>query len=1416
MAAYPVFKPPKAFDFQSKNPNKEWRTWKREFQIFIGATGGEALAAHRIRDMFLASIGPDGIEVFDTFEFLKDDPANEGQKVPNEEPTLLEITNKFDDFFEPKKNSVFERYKFWSISQNGNSIDKFYTELCTQVKHCEFKEKDEMIRDKIIFSITNKKVQERLLRSGEIDLIKVLDICRAAETSQAQMKVIQKDKESDVMAIGTGSKNKNRRPSSKKEYGKPDVGYKPNSNEYDCRKCGTRHGQASCPAFGRSCKKCGKQNHFTVGCFSRTSNRYENNQNRYPKRASKLHNIEQSETESDSEDDFSIDFIQCDEVSNDKKENTWKTKLTLFNNCVSFKIDTGSQVDIVPLKVFEKLDYKPELEKTSKVLSTYGNFKIEPTGQFQALVGSQMVKFLVTDVGSCPILGLDTSRKLGLINKHESVQVSVVKKVKVANSKSTRLKIDKSDSKSENLKSSAYNNKSAKNEPKNAQTSNDDTNKSAQSGNSAKATKEGLIATYKENFTGLGKMNGVHHIVTDPNIKPVIHPPRKVPFTVKDKLKAKLNELIERGVIRKVDRPTRWVNSLVVVEKSNKDLRLCLDPKQLNKAIQREHHKIPTPEEIATEMAGKKVFSVLDLKDAFWQVELDQESADLCTFSTVFGRFQFLRLPFGIKSATEILQRKMEEIFGDIEGIHIIHDDVIVAGKDDNEHDEIMKNLMIRATENNVKFNGAKLQYKVDHVKYCGNIISAEGLKVDPDKIVAINEMIPPSDKQGVQRLLGTVNYLRQFIPNMSEVSEPLRILLKKDVAWHWDHQQQESFDKIKELLTSSPVLQYFNVNGDVVLQSDASKGGLGSVILQGNLPVAYSSRSLKPAEVNYAPIELELLGIVTACEKFHQYIYGKDIEVNTDHKPLIGVFNKPLNSAPPRLQAMLLRLQKYSLTLKYIPGKDLHIPDTLSRASLIRSLKDESDTLHQEGEHMIHSIRANAPITEKKAEEFRTAYSSDPDFEELSKQCKKGWPQHIKNVPQNVRCYWPVKDELHQVDGLFFKGDKIIVPKCLREEMLIKIHESHLGIVKCKSRARSCLYWPRLNEDIEMFIQKCKTCNKHANKNIKEPLLPHEVPDRAWQKIGMDIFTIGDQDFLVVIDYWSRYPELEKLNFKTAREIISKLKPMFARHGIPEVLIADNMPFGSAEMREFAKNWEFEIVTSSPRYPKSNGLAERNVQTLKKLLKKAIDSNGDTTLVLLNWRTANVTGTDLSPAELLMNRRLRTRLPVKASLLEPKISKGVKQTFKNLQEKAKSYYDIQAKSLSMLRAGEKVRYQKGSVWLPAIVVARHHSPRSYLIRTESKHVLRRNRHQLKSVVEDSDETNNDSSGSDLEGDDPVNDNMIVHPEPLVERQNINNDEQLVPEPNINNNEQLVPEPVRTQSGRVVRNPDRYGNFVYY
>ena len=314
-------------------------------------------------------------------------------------------------------------------------------------------------------------------------------------------------------------------------------------------------------------------------------------------------------------------------------------------------------------------------------------------------------------------------------------------------------------------------------------------------------------------------------------------------------------------------------------------------------------------------------------------------------------------------------------------------------------------------------------------------------------------------------------------------------------------------------------------------------------------------------------------------------------------------------------------------------------------------------------------------------------------------------------------------------------KGDRLITPSSLRREMLGKIHSSHLGVEKCINRARETVYWPGVCEQIKEKVAKCEICNKYRNCQIKEPLLPHPVPDRPWQVLAADLFVLPQGKFVVLVDYYSTYFELAQLRDITSATVINCLQQHMSRHGIPEILYFDSGPeFSSLEFRRFSKAYEFHHVTSSPRFPQSNGLAERTVQTAKKLLKKAYEDKKDPYLAILELRNTPIPGVGLSPTQLLMGRCTRSIIPIKSTLLTPKTynTKEVQSALTSRQQTQKEYFDRSSKALKPLLPGDTIRMRQGNTWEPAVLVreSKAGEPRSYIVRANN-HEYRRNRKDI-------------------------------------------------------------------------------------
>jgi len=738
-----------------------------------------------------------------------------------------------------------------------------------------------------------------------------------------------------------------------------------------------------------------------------------------------------------------------------------------------------------------------------------------------------------------------------------------------------------------------------------------------------------------------------------------------------------------------------------------------------------------TLDDILPQLSGAKYFTKLDARSGYWAIKLSRDSSYLTTFNTPYGRYRFLRLPFGLKSSQDEFQRQIDESFEGLSGIVSICDDILVFGRTRDEHDTNLRNILKRSLEKGIRLNEEKLEVGVTEVQYFGHILSAEGLKPDPAKVAAVREMEPPRDRAELETILGMVNYLSKFAPNLAEVTSPLRQLLAKDVEFSWDSPQIDAFQKVKDIITISPgpVLSYFDPKKPLTLQVDASKYGLGAALMQDDKPVAYASKSLTTTEINYAQIEKEMFAILFGCKRFHQYVYARKVHVQTDHLPLVSIMKKPLYAAPPRLQRMLLQLQRYDLEVKHYQGKNIPVADTLSRKFLSDTYPILSDGIDMQ----VHMVLSALPVSDRKKEEIQSLTEQDPQLVILKQVIIEGWPEKRSSCQSEIIDYWNYRDTLSVVDGLILKGHKIVIPQALRQKMLETVHSGHLGIEKCLKRARDVLFWPRISADISDLVSKCSICLERRSSNQKEPLITHDVPEYPWQKVATDLFTWDNKEYIVVVDYFSRYFEVKALVSSKSCTVINHMKSIFARFGIPEVVVSDNQTcYSSREFASFAKEWDFKHVTTSPTYPQSNGLAEKTVQTVKRILSKAKADGREPLIGILEYR-ATALDIGFSPAELLMGRQLRSILPTTREKLIPKtpITAEVKKKITLRKKKTKNYCDKSAQPLKPLKEGESARVQlKGQKWEPAVVI-RKHNERSYTVRTKDGTIYRRNRRQL-------------------------------------------------------------------------------------
>ncbi|XP_038047830.1 uncharacterized protein K02A2.6-like [Patiria miniata] len=1130
-----------------------------------------------------------------------------------------------------------------------------------------------MLRDRLVCGVQNERIQKSLLAQPEdkLDLKRTVELAQSMQLAGDQAKMLSAststmaESNTTVNAFKKKQAQRLNRPtwSNQRQTSARSSSTQQQKPRKPCGNCGTFHKRRECPAYGKTCHKCNKKNHYADYCRS-SRHVYTVNPDSY------------SEEDEPAVDEQELFYVRAVDNTNLNLKHDIHATLVVNNTHVPVQLDTGARCNVLPMNVYNVIAPPKSIDNSkSTKLIAYGGTELHTVGlatlpcRIDSSQTEHNIDFHIVDTQVKAILGLTDCLRLGLLSVNNLVY----------------------------------------------HVSND-------------TTSPQVFKDYEDLFdSSLGSLPVIYTMTIDPNATPVVRPPRRIPAAMQDKVKSELQRMTTLGVITPVSEPTDWVSSMVATHKKNsEEIRLCIDPRDLNGALKRPHHPTRTVEEVAAKMDGATVFSVLDAKCSFWQIPLDYESSLLTTFSTPYGRYRYLRMPYGLCSASDVYQRTMEQIFADLP-CSIIVDDILVGGRTKEEHDRNLKTVLDRIRKINMRLNPTKCRFGLEQVSYVGHVFTASGLKPDPAKVSAITDMPPPTDVTALQRFLGMVTYLAKFVPNLSDLTAPLRELTHSDIHWCWLEQHNAAFLAIKDKIANAPTLMYFDVRKPVTLTCDASKFGLGTACLQEGAPVAYASRTMSDTEQRYAQIEKELLAVVFACTKFHDYIYGKDIVVETDHQPLVTIVKKPLLSAPARLQRMLLRLQRYNITLVYKKGKELFLADTLSRAPLTTT-GTETDDLQ---------VMTLLPISDMRLEQLKKATACDSAMQQLTVVISRGWPSHINNAPPKAHPYFAFRDELALDRGIILKGHKAIIPKSLRAEYIQILHEGHPGIEATKRRARDVVYWPSMCLDIEQSVSGCTVCNATKAHQQKEPLKSYPPPSLPWEHIGVDLFHWNGMDYLALGDSYSGWFDFASLDNTCASTVIEVLKRQFSIHGIPRIVISDNArQFDCFAFKQFAQSWGFQHTTSSPHFPQSNGLAESSVKRAKQLLEKTKRDGSDLYRNLLNIRNVPTNPQLGSPSQRLMSRRLRTTIPTPTPLLKPAIYTRVTAQLRKRQQQQKSTYDKSAKPLRPLKPGQVVRLQspKGHDQL-GIVQKHSRNPRSYIVNAQGT-LYRRNRRHLLPVPE--------------------------------------------------------------------------------
>ena len=576
---------------------------------------------------------------------------------------------------------------------------------------------------------------------------------------------------------------------------------------------------------------------------------------------------------------------------------------------------------------------------------------------------------------------------------------------------------------------------------------------------------------------------------SDIKMEGMCYPARSLPFSMKSMVETELKRLLAAKIIYPVSSPVISAPIVPVVKQAgaSRPIRICGDYSlTLNKLIDRDSYTLPRLEEILHKVSGAQVYSVLDLADAYLQVDLDEASQHLTCISTHLGHFAYTKMQFGISAAPLIFQEAIDTVLKDIPYTSTYQDDILIGTPTHELHDEILQRVKMRLENYNFRVNPSKCQIKQPSVKFLGYNLSKGKLLPNPDRVSALNRLPTPSNKEQLRSLLGSLRHYGCFCPNFSQVARPLYHLLKQNVRWQWTSEHASVVSKLLTKISEGSIVCY-DSSKPLYVTSDASKDGLGFVLShdpEQQEIVWTGSRVLSPAESNYSNIEREALSVVEAVKYFHRFLAGRRFFIQSDHAPLQYIF-KPSGSSErisARLQRWAITLKAYDYAVIYRKGERMHLADTLSRLP-------QPTTIANAPVVDLLELNALQEFAERKSLLSEIRSSDEMEILLLKKYITHGWPAYCKPALQPYRRS---PEEYSIQNGVVYRGLRIVPPKSMRQRILYLLHENHPGIVKMIKLSRQYFWWPSMDQHINAFVLRCETCQINARKRTNANL-------RSW-----------------------------------------------------------------------------------------------------------------------------------------------------------------------------------------------------------------------------------------------------------------------------------------------------------------------------
>ncbi len=1115
--------------------------------------------------------------------------------------------------YKPTENLTLKNHQFRSLTQEAHeSFPTFCNRVYKVAQHCNFKchnadctAEDTAIRDQIIIGTTHDKIREEALKNSW-DLQQLRKEGMRIESATKGMEEL--NNESTVNKMGKYSFR-----NTKKRH---DIG-KPRS----CYYCGQAIKTSvvahlkSCRARTSKCNFCDAIGHYEAVCRKKKvlNELKSDNEQQEP----------QQTGEQEQSDVYHINIFRITETAQQQPlhkgrvtTKDFNAQIVINNSLATVLADTGASISVCGREQARKWNLLSRMVPTNTKIKPYNSLTIPVMGIAKCAVtfGSTSipVSWHIIDNPCEPVLAGQSAVQLGIISFDP--QPEVYQPVRMI-----------------------------------------------QSGN--KEALQAILQNFPQNFEGLGKLkNHQVKLHVDPTVKPVASPARPVPYHLRARVAKEIEKMVAQDVIEEhpPTEPAPWVSNAVIAPKSDGAIRMTLDARNVNKAIHASNLPIPRQEDIKAKLSGAKVFSKMDFKSAFWQLELHPDSRYLTVFHANDKLYRYKRLTMGVKPAQGELNMALQPLFAQIPQAHLIHDDLIVATETEAEHHSAIKAVMQVITDAGITLNPNKCTFGTSEIEFWGLRIGSAGVRPDPAKVEALNHITPPRSKEELVSFLCMMQSNADFIPNFSRHAAKLRELTQKNSRFTWTKEHHAAYEALIERFKANTLLKYFDMSKQSFIFTDAHNTGLGAMLAQGPTlesarPIAIASRTTTKAEQRYPQIDLEALGIDFALRRFRNYIVGSPIEIQviTDHKPLCSIFNGNRKGSI-RTERIKLRHQDIRFVVTYQRGK-VNQSDYLSRhAKPITALPQEEQTEADDLNNLLYLLHTTPAIDCLGISTIAQATHEDPTLQKIATLIKKGQSWIPKTEPANVQRFRPILPQLTVTgNGIILKDERIILPTKLQERAIEIAHKgAHPGQEGLKRRLRYHFFFHGMDKKAEEFVKSCSDCNVFVDKKTKEPIKPHQVPEKCWGTVAADLYgpMPSSKHVVVVQDLASRFPAAKLVTSTKADKVIPALTEIYETYGNPDVQISDNgPPFNSVQMQNFAKDKDITLQKSPPLHPASNPV-ETFMRPLGKAMKigrhNGIPENESLRNVLKNYRQTPHPATGLPPAAMLFRHGQRLNFP--------------------------------------------------------------------------------------------------------------------------------------------------------------------------